>query len=170
MLFFSLKRQVCLAINSCCKNTIFFQNNNPFWVQKFSHSRFAASASLTGNVPAAWRSWGGNCTQFGLTPTVKGRTEIRTITSPPISPNRLLHAGLFSFYLLIICLILLIFHLRFQISINFFLTNSHASKLSYFIFGFNTVKISFVNSESANFPSIFRMNCLAVGGFSSACL
>jgi len=52
---------------------------------------------ISDNVPAAWRSWGVNCTQFELTPTVKGRTEIRTVTSPPISPNRLLDK-VFPFY------------------------------------------------------------------------
>ena len=35
------------------------------------------------NVPAAWRSWGGNCTQFGLSPAVNEHKKIRTITSPP---------------------------------------------------------------------------------------
>ena len=59
---------------------------------------FLRIRSLADNEAAAWRSWGGNCTQFGLTPTVKGLTEIRTVTSPPISPNRLLSAGIFPFF------------------------------------------------------------------------
>jgi len=32
---------------------------------------------------------GRNCTLFGLSPTVKGRAEVRVITLTPISPNRL---------------------------------------------------------------------------------
>ena len=52
---------------------------------------------LAPNVPAAWRSWGGNCTQFGQSLQVKGNTEIRTVTSPPISPNRLLGGRPFYF-------------------------------------------------------------------------
>jgi len=42
-----------------------------------------SSARIADNVPAAWRSWGGNCTQFGLSPAVKGHNEIRIITSAP---------------------------------------------------------------------------------------
>ena len=39
--------------------------------------------SLSHNVPAALRSWGGNRTQFGLSLTVIGHTNVRVITLPP---------------------------------------------------------------------------------------
>jgi len=55
---------------------------------------------LAYHVAAAWRSWRFNCTQFGLTPTVKGRTEIRIVNSPPILPNRFLRQFIFLFLLL----------------------------------------------------------------------
>ena len=41
----------------------------------FSLSLPTALPPLADNVPAAWRSWGVNCTQFGLSPPVKGHNR-----------------------------------------------------------------------------------------------
>ena len=58
---------------------------------------------LADNVPAAWRSWGFNPTPFGLSLTENRYTEVRTITSAPISPNRMLCAVFSSMQIIFFC-------------------------------------------------------------------
>jgi len=53
---------------------------NNFEFSIFFHFLFflslsSVSSPLAHNVPAAWRSWGINCTQFGLSPPVKGHNR-----------------------------------------------------------------------------------------------
>jgi hypothetical protein len=66
-------------------------------IQLKMHFFIAPARPIAYNVPAAWRSWGSTAQKFGQSPTVKGQAEIRAITSTPISPNRLLSAGIFPF-------------------------------------------------------------------------
>jgi hypothetical protein len=50
---------------------------------------------LADNVPAALRSWGGNCTPFGLSPTVNRNTAAWVITSTPNFAKPLVSGWLF---------------------------------------------------------------------------
>ena len=58
---------------------------------------FITEELLSAFVKAAWRSWGSTAHYSDNHRPFKDTTEIRIITSPPISPNRLLYAGIFSF-------------------------------------------------------------------------